>query len=191
MIAGAELFTGDALMITACLERKISFRKWLQQLGIIWISNALGALVLVGLLVVAGRHTFNAGSIAEFLLQCAVKKLHYGRWQAFSLGILCNILVCLGVWLAWAGKRAVDKIMGIIFPVTAFVACGFEHCVANMFYLPFAYVLKWLGYQVEGIIDITIDKMFFQNFLPVTLGNLIGGAVFVGLLYWIVYHHQK
>jgi formate transporter len=89
--------------------------------------------------------------------------------------------------LAWAGKRAVDKIAGIIFPVTAFVACGFEHSVANMFYLPFAYGLKLLGYQVEGIGDITLGNMLFQNFLPVTLGNVVGGAVFVGLLYWVLY----
>jgi formate transporter len=148
-------------------------------------------LLLVGLLLLAGRHTFNGGNIAELLLQLGVKKLHYGRWQAFSLGILCNILVCLGVRLAWAGKRAIDKIAGIIFPVTAFVACGFEHCVANMFYLPFAYFLKLLGYQVEGMMDMTLGNMFFQNFLPVTLGNVVGGAVFVGLLYWIVYGQRK
>jgi formate transporter len=124
-------------------------------------------------------------------LQFGVKKVHYGRLQAFSLGILCNILVCLGVWLAWAGKRAVDKIAGIIFPVTAFVACGFEHSVANMFYLPFAYVLKELGYQVGGIADLTISNMLFHNFIPVTLGNVVGGAVFVGLLYWMVYGQRR
>jgi formate/nitrite transporter len=191
MIAGAELFTGDALMITAWLDKKISFGKWMKNLSIIWISNFIGALLLIGLLLLAGWYTFNDGNIAELLLQFGVKKLHYGRWQAFSLGILCNMLVCLGVWLAWAGKRAVDKIVGIIFPVTAFVACGFEHSVANMFYLPFAYALKGLGYQIEGIADITLSNMFFQNFLPVTLGNVVGGAVFVGLLYWIVYRQKQ
>jgi formate/nitrite transporter len=191
MIAGAELFTGDALLITGWLDKKISLGKWFKNLGLIWVSNLVGALLLIGLLWVAGRYTFNDGNIAELLLQLGVKKLHYGWWQALSLGILCNILVCLGVWLARAGKRAVDKIAGMIFPITAFVACGFEHSVANMFYLPFAYFLKLGGYPGAGIADITLENIVFHNLLPVTLGNLIGGAVFVGVLYWIVYHPKR
>ncbi|MDR2541262.1 MAG: formate/nitrite transporter family protein [Candidatus Peribacteria bacterium] len=141
MIAGAELFTGDALMITAWLDKRISLGKWIKNLSLIWISNFIGALILIGLLFIAGWHTFNSGGITETILSLGIKKLHYGFLQAMSLGILCNILVCLGVRLARAGKRAVDKIAGIVFPVTAFVACGFEHSVANMFYLPYAYLL--------------------------------------------------
>jgi formate/nitrite transporter FocA (FNT family) len=98
--------------------------------------------------------------------------------------------VCLGVWLSRAGKRLSDKVWGILFPVTAFVACGFEHSVANMFYLPFAYVLTLMGYGGEGIGDITLGNIFMGNLLPVTLGNIVGGAFFVGVIYWIMYHKK-
>jgi formate/nitrite transporter FocA (FNT family) len=108
----------------------------------------------------AGRDSFASGNISETILQIGEKKLHYGRWQALFLGVLCNILVCLGVRLARAGKRAVDKIAGIIFPVTAFVACGFEHSVANMFYLPYAYLLG---------LETNIGEMLWNNFLPVSI----------------------
>jgi formate/nitrite transporter len=182
MIAGADLCTGDALMITAILDKKLKCRKWGKHLLLIWISNLIGALILVGLLRLAGWHHFNDGNIAETLLNLSEKKLHYHWIQALSLGILCNILVCLGVWLAWAGKTVVDKISGIIFPITAFVACGFEHSVANMFYLPYAYLLG---------LETTIGEIFLNNLLPVTIGNLMGGAVFVGLLYWMMYHNKK
>jgi formate/nitrite transporter len=181
MVAGADLFTGDALMITALLDRKLKLRMWGKHLLIIWGSNLIGSLLLIGLLWLAGWESFNNGNIAETLLNLGEKKLHYGWFQAVSLGILCNILVCLGVWLAWAGKRAADKILGIIFPVTAFVACGFEHSVANMFYLPYAYFLG---------LEASIGEIFLKNLLPVTIGNIIGGAVFVGLAYWIIYHKK-
>jgi formate transporter len=189
MIAGAELFTGDALMISSWLDQKISFGQWMKNLGLIWISNFVGALILIGLLVVAGRHTFDHGGISEVILSLGVKKVQYGWLQAFTLGILCNILVCLGVWLSLAGKRLSDKVLGIFFPVTAFVACGFEHSVANMFYLPFAYLLKMLGYEANGIAELTLEQIFIGNLVPVSIGNLIGGALFVGLLYWILSHH--
>jgi formate transporter len=182
MIAGAELFTGDALMITARLDRKISLGKWIKNLSLIRISNFIGALILIGLLLLAGRDTFNGGNITTTILSLGEKKMHYGFLQAMSLGILCNILVCLGVRLARAGKRAVDKIAGMVFPVTAFVACGFEHSVANMFYLPFAYFLG---------LDASIGEIFLHNLLPVTIGNIIGGAIFVGLLYWVLYHKKS
>lgn len=105
--------------------------------------------------------------------------MHYGWFQALSLGILCNILVCLAVWRAAVGKSVVDKMVGIIFPITTFVACGFEHSVANMFYLPYAYFLG---------LEAGIGEIFLNNLLPVTLGNVIGGAIFVGLVYWMLYH---
>ena len=191
MVAGSELFTGDALIITSRLDKKNSLKERFKNLGIIWIANFVGALILIALLVGAKWYDFDHGGIADTILNLGVKKVHYGRWQALFLGILCNILVCLGVWLSWAGKRLSDKILGIIFPVTAFVACGFEHSVANMFYLPFAYVLKIMGFGGEGVSDITLGNIFWGNLLPVSIGNLIGGAVFVGLLYWILYHKEK
>jgi formate/nitrite transporter len=182
MIAGADLFTGDALMITAILDKKLKLHKWGKHLIIIWISNFIGALLLIGLLRVAGRETFNNGNIAELILTIGQKKLHYSWLQAVSLGILCNILVCLGVWLSWAGKRVSDKILGILFPVTAFVACGFEHSVANMFYLPYAYFIG---------LETSIGEILLNNLIPVTIGNLIGGSIFLGCLAYITYHNKK
>lgn len=190
MVAGAELFTGDALIITSWLDRRISLKQWIKNLSIVWISNFIGCLICIGLLILAGRHSFNHGGISDVILNLGVKKIHYGWIQAFSLWILCNILVCLGVWLSRAGKRLSDKILGILFPVTVFVACGFEHSVANMFYLPFAYFLKLMGYGGDGVWNITLGNIFVGNLLPVTLGNIIGGALFVGLLYWILYRKK-
>ncbi|MDR0608313.1 MAG: formate/nitrite transporter family protein [Candidatus Peribacteria bacterium] len=160
MIAGADLFTGDALMITAVVQKKLNIQTRGKHLLFIRISNFLGTLLLILLLHFAGRDHFANGTITETILNIGEKKLHYGRRQALSLGILCNILVCLGVRLARAGKRAIDKIAGIIFPVTAFVACGFEHSVANMFYLPYAYLLG---------LETSSSEILWNNLLPVSI----------------------
>lgn len=173
MVAGAELFTGDCLIISSWLEKKIPLRKWIKNLSLIRVANFIGALILIGLLTLAGRHTFDHGNIAEVILNLGIKKVHYGWRQAFALGILCNILVCLAVRLSRAGKSLTDKVMGIVFPVTAFVACGFEHSVANMFYLPFAYFLKLMGYGGTGMEELTLGNIFVGNLLPVTIGNII------------------
>ena len=189
MIAGAELFTGNALLIIAYFNKKISHLRFLRNLILVRCANFIGAVVIVGLLYGAGWFHMASDGVATNILTLGVHKVGYGFVQAFCLGILCNILVCLGVWLAYAGKTAVDKIAGIIFPVTAFVACGFEHSVANMFYLPFAYLLKFVGAVPAGmdVSTLTLHNIFIGNFLPVTLGNFVGGALFVGALYWILH----
>lgn len=189
MIAGAELFTGNALLVIAWLNKKISGLQMIKNLMLIWASNFIGALIVVGLVYVWWWYLFGNGSIGETALNIGVHKLDYGFLQALSLGILCNILVCLGVWLAWSGRSTGDKVLGIIFPITAFVAGGFEHSVANMFYLPFAYILKISGFVVENIdtAHLTLKYIFVNNLLPVTLGNIIGWAVFVGIAYWWLY----
>jgi formate transporter len=192
MIAGAELFTGNALLIVSLLNKRISFGQTIKNLTIIWVANFLGALILVGLLTLGGWNFFGNGIIGETLMNIAIHKVEYWFLQAFSLGILCNILVCLGVWLAWSGRSTADKVLGIIFPITAFVAAGFEHSVANMFYLPFAYLLKILWF-VPMTIDtstLTLTSIFAGNLLPVTLGNIVWWAIFVGMAYWYLYHRK-
>ncbi|MDD3262684.1 MAG: formate/nitrite transporter family protein [Candidatus Absconditabacteria bacterium] len=189
MVAGAELFTGNALLIISWLNKKISGLQFIKNMILIWSSNFIGALIVVGLVYVGGWYFFGNGIIGETALNIGVHKLDYGFLQALSLGILCNILVCLGVWLAWSGRSTGDKVLGIIFPITAFVAGGFEHSVANMFYLPFAYLLKISGFVVENVdtAHLTLKYIFVNNLLPVTLGNIIGGMIFVGMAYWWLY----
>ena len=189
MVAGAELFTWNALLIISWLNKRISSLHMIKNLILIWCANFIGALIVVGLVYVWWWYLFGNGIIGETALNIGVHKLDYGFLQALSLGILCNILVCLGVWLAWSWRSTGDKVLGIIFPITAFVAAGFEHVVANMFYLPFAYILKISGFVVENIdvAHLTLKYIFVNNLLPVTLGNIIGWAVFVGIVYWWLY----
>ena len=189
MVAGAELFTWNALLIIALIKRRITLRQSIKNLILIWLFNFIGALIVVALVYVGGRYLMGNGIIGQTALGLGVHKLEYGFMQAFSLGILCNILVCLGVWLAWSGRSTADKVLGIIFPITAFVAGGFEHSVANMFYLPFAYVLKHAGVVSDklDLSGITLKHIFINNLLPVTLGNIVGWAIFVGMAYWWLY----
>lgn len=189
MIAGAELFTWNALLVIARLNKKISGLQMIKNLILIWVSNFIGALIVIGLVYVWWWYLFGNGVVWETALNIWVHKLDYGFMQALSLGILCNILVCLGVWLAWSGRSTGDKVLGILFPIIAFVAGWFEHSVANMFYLPFAYLLKISGFVVANIdmSHLTLKYIFVNNLLPVTLGNIIGWAVFVGMAYWRLY----
>lgn len=189
MIAGAELFTWNALLIITWFNKKITIGQFIKNLILIWGSNFIGALIVVGLVFVWWRYVSGNWIIWQTALNIWVHKMDYGFMQAIVLGILCNILVCLGVWLARSGRSTGDKVLGIIFPITAFVAAGFEHVVANMFYLPMAYLLKITGFAVENIdvSQLTLKNIFVHNMLPVTLGNFIGGAVFVGILYWWLY----
>lgn len=193
MIAWAELFTGNALLVIARLKKKISRKSFVKNLTIVYLANFVWALGIVCLLYVAQWHVFGDSSIWYTLTNLVVHKLEYGFRQAFSLGILCNILVCLWVWLAYSGKSTVDKIAGIVFPVTAFVACGFEHSVANMFYLPFVYLLKafWFVPLVWDLSSVTVYNIFVGNLLPVSIGNLVGWSLFVGVLYRYLYQRSS
>ena len=193
MIAWAELFTGNALLIIAWLKKKISLGDFFKNLVIVYLSNFIWALLIVFLLYVAQWHLLWNGIVWQTLANIGLHKLHYWFFQAFSLGILCNILVCLWVWLAYSGRSTADKVFGIVFPVTAFVACGFEHSVANMFYLPFTYVFKliWFGAVAWDASSITLRTIFLGNLLPVTLGNFVWWAIFVGMLYRYLYQRTS
>jgi len=191
MIAWADLFTGNTMLFVARLNKKISWLQYIKNLFIIYLSNFVWALIVVSLLYVAWRHLNGDWIVAQTLFNIGTHKLTYWFWQAVSLGTLCNILVCLGVWLAYSGKTTTDKVMGIIFPITAFVAWWFEHSVANMFYLPFTYLLNITG--AAGITQsssVTLHNIFVHNMLPVTIGNIIGWAIFVGGIYWCIYQKK-
>jgi formate transporter len=182
IIAGAELFTGNNLMVMAWVSRKITLRELLRNFVVVYFANFLGAAGLAGIVALSGHGQMNGGGVGEAAIQLATAKLNLGFFEAFFKGVLCNILVCLAVWLALAGRNVVDKIVAIVFPIAAFVAAGFEHCVANMYFVP-------LGSFLGG--DISWSAFVFKNLIPVTLGNLAGGAGMVGLVYWIIYRRSE
>ena len=186
IVAGAELFTGNNLLVMAWADRKISTFELLRSWTIVCAGNFVGAAGLA-LLVFLSRHPeTNGNAIAREYLVIAGAKLAMPFWTAFFKGVLCNALVCLAVWMALGGRSVVDKVVAIVVPVSAFVAAGFEHSVANMYLIPMAMLLQGFGASASGP-AITLAGLF-DNLLPVLLGNIIGGSVLVGLVYHLVYH---
>lgn len=182
VLAGAELFTGNNLMVMAWVDRKISGSLLARNLFVVYVANFAGAALLSGLVMLSGHGDFNGGGIGTTAVAIAEAKCTLGFLQALGSGILCNILVCLAIWLTLGGRSVTDKILAIIFPITAFVAAGFEHCVANMYFL-------CLG-KIMGA-EISWAGIWLDNLLPVSLGNLIGGAGFVGLVYYVIYLRHR
>lgn len=186
IVAGAELFTGNNLLVMAWADRKITTAELLRSWAIVCVGNFLGALGLA-LLVFLSRHPeLNNGAIGLEYLKIAQGKVAMPFWTAFFRGILCNALVCLAVWMALAGRSVVDKVVAIVVPISAFVAAGFEHSVANMYLLPMAMLLQQYGNVDVGPAITWIG--FSSNLIPVLLGNIVGGSVLVGLVYQLVYH---
>jgi formate/nitrite transporter len=191
IVAGAELFTGNNLIVMAYVDGKVSLSQLLRNWLIVFTGNFLGALGIVFLVSVSGHWHIGSDALAHKALLIANAKVNLTWLEAFSRGVLCNILVCLAVWLCFAGRTVVDKILAIIFPVSAFVAMGFEHCVANMFFIPAGLIIKQMGgMEVSSALNLdnlTTIEFMTGNLIPVTLGNIIGGSVFVGLFYWFIY----
>lgn len=178
VVGGAELFTGNNLIVMAWADRKVTTLQLLRNWGLVYISNLSGAVGAAALVYWSGTLSFGDGAVAETALDIAIAKINIDPLQAFIRGILCNVLVCLAVWLCFAAHHVAGKILAIVFPISAFVALGFEHSVANMYFIP-------LGMLISGG-DISVMD-FLNNLVPVTLGNIVGGGVFVALVYWAVY----
>lgn len=200
VVAGAELFTGNNLIVMAWANRKVSTARLLRNWAIVWTGNLVGAVMTVVLVFVGKQYTFGSGAIGLNALNAANSKTGLDFMQAVALGILCNALVCLAVWLCYSARSTTDKILSIIFPITAFVACGFEHSVANMYYIPMGLFIKssaaptfWtnIGKTAADFGNLTWANFFLKNLLPVTIGNIIGGAVMVGLVYWFAFLRPK
>lgn len=195
VIIGAEMFTSSTLSIVSLASRKISVGKLMKNWAIVYGGNIVGTLATVGIFYMSKAWTGNNYQFAVKALMIASHKTSLGPVEAFFLGILCNCLVCLAVWMAAGGKKISDKVLAIVFPVSAFVAIGFEHCVANMYFLSFAYVIKsdpsfLAALQKMGTsIDISHLSLIgmASNLIPVTLGNIVGGAVLIGLGNWLAY----
>jgi formate transporter FocA len=194
VVSGAELFTGNNLIVMAWASGRVSTAALLRNWGIVYMGNFIGSLATAALMFLTRQYASGAGSVGEMALKIASSKVNLGFVQAIALGILCNSLVCLAVWMTYSSRTTTGKIMAIIFPIAAFVAAGFEHSVANMYFIPYGLFIQQfdptfvasLGDKVN-LVGLSWGSFLLNNLLPVTIGNIIGGAGLVGIVYWIIY----
>jgi formate/nitrite transporter len=196
VVGGAELFTGNNLMVMGWASGKISTSLVLYNWIIVYLGNMLGAFSVVLMIWFSGHHMAGNGIVGERMIHIAGAKCQLSFAEAFFRGILCNILVCLAIWLCYSARTVQGKVLSIIFPITAFVAAGFEHSVANMYFIPAGLAVKFWGDQeslftnpeiLSYLETLTWRNFLIGNLLPVTIGNIIGGGLFVGLAYWFIY----
>ena len=195
LLAGAELFTGNSLMIIALMNRKITLIQLLRSWVVVYLGNLAGGVLVAFLVYWSGQLNYTGGLLGGFTVKAAAGKVSLTFCSAFVLGVLCNWLVCLAVWTSFGAKDGITKAVCAFFPVWVFVASGFEHSVANMYYIPAGILAKCeyaaqaleLGVSQQAMDSLTWCSMLVNNLLPVTLGNIAGGAGLVGLVYWFVY----
>jgi formate transporter len=196
VVAGAELFTGNNLILMAVLAKKVTVAKMLRNWGVVYLGNLIGALIIALVMLMSKQYLFSGGALGKTVLSIANAKSGLEFWSAIGLGIMCNLLVCLAVWMAFSARTTAGKILAIIPPITAFVAAGFEHSVANMYFIPIGLLIKWTDpdfvSKAGEFGNLNLGNFLVHNLLPVTIGNLIGGALFVGAMYWFIYlRNQK
>lgn len=188
VVAGAELFTGNNLLVMAWADGKITTAEMLRNWLLVYSANAVGAIGLAVVVYLSNHAGMNQGAVGLAYLKIAAAKTALPFWEAFFKGVLCNLLVCLAVWLALAGRSVTDKVLAIVFPISAFVAAGFEHCVANMYLIPLGVLLKDSVTVPANLNVASLDwGGFVGNLVPVTIGNVIGGSVMVALVYFTIY----
>lgn len=196
VICGGELFTSSVLTTVARASRRISWAQLGRNWVIVYLGNLGGALLFVLLIWLAGQHLAADGAWGLNTLRIAQHKLHHGFLQAVALGILCNLMVCLAVWMTFSCRSNTDKVLVMLLPISMFVASGFEHSIANLFIVPLAIaILNFAGpefWALTGALpadfaELTLTNFLLRNLLPVTLGNILGGGVLVGLTYWLLY----
>lgn len=201
IVAGGEMFTGQTLILAAVMDRRVKLSHMLTNWTLVWIGNLVGSVFLAYMMVHSGL--FNSGDsvLGAMTIKIAAYKTSLPFMSAFYLGIMCNWLVCLAVWMSFAAKDIVGKLFAIFFPIWLFITSGFEHCVANMYYIPAGILAKsnpkWVDAAAQyGVTPEKLDHLnwitfFMQNELPVTLGNIVGGAILVAGVYWYVYKSEK
>jgi formate transporter len=196
VVGGAELFTGNNLMLMAWARRQISSLALLRNWGIVYLGNLVGSIAIATIMFLSSEYTYGGGAVGANMLAIGEAKTSLGFLQAVMLGILCNMLVCLAVWLTYSGRTTSDKILAIIAPIACFVAAGYEHSVANMYFIPAALLVKNFANPAFFLSihklpmdypNLTVQNFLLGNLLPVTIGNIIGGGVFIGLAYWFIY----
>lgn len=199
VIGGSELFTGNCLIPMAWASKKVTTGAMLRNWVIVYIGNFVGSIVTAYMVFLGGQHTFGGGAVGVTALNIGIAKSSLGFLQCTVLAIFCNALVCMAVWMCFSARGTGDKVLAILPPISAFVACGFEHCVANMYFIPSALFIKGLdptyfatvaaGLKDGGAV-LTWGNFFVANLIPATIGNIIGGAVMVGGMYWFIFCRQ-
>ena len=198
VIAGAELFTGNNLISIAALSGKVKWSKYFWNLIMVWLGNLVGSVFIALLIYLSGQLNYTDGLLGAYTIKVAALKTSLSFTEAFASGILCNLLVCLAVWMSYSTKDIAGKALVIFFPIWLFIAYGYEHSVANMYYLTAGLLAKnnpdlvlktgeLMSFSAENLNNLTILNAFMDNLVPVTIGNLVGGALFIGALYWWAY----
>jgi formate transporter len=200
VVGGSELFTGNNLIMMAFASKKVTLSALLRNWAVVYAGNFVGSILTAYIVFLSKQYTFGSGAIGLTALSIGEAKTSLGFVQAVALGIMCNALVCMAVWLCYSARTTTDKILAIIPPISCFVAAGFEHSVANMYFIPVALFIRnmgdatffeAIGKTFENFPHLTWSNFFIANLLPVTIGNIIGGAGMVGLVYWFVYLRKK
>jgi len=200
IVGGAELFTGNTLITMAFASRKVTLMQLLRNWGIVYAGNLVGSIVTAYIVFLGKQYSFGNGAIGLTALNIAEGKTALTFIQAVALGIMCNALVCMAVWMCFGARSTADKIMAIIPPIACFVAAGFEHSIANMYFIPLGLFVKYSGdtafFQLIGktaadFSHLTWGNFLLANLLPVTIGNILGGGLMVGLLYWMIYQRKS
>jgi len=196
VVGGSELFTGNCLIPMAWAGNKVTTGAMLRNWVIVYLGNFVGSVVTAYFVFLGKQHLFGGGAVGVAALNIGIAKTSLGFVQCVFLAIFCNALVCMAVWLCFSARSTTDKILSIIPPISAFVACGFEHCVANMYFIPSAIMIKDFdptyfatvaGNLKDGGAILTWGNFFVNNLIPATIGNIIGGALMVGGMYWFIY----
>jgi formate transporter len=199
IVGGAELFTGDSLMVLACASGRISVAALARTWALVYLGNVIGAVATAALVFFAAQHEFAGGAVGKTALALAASKASLPTVQLFFLALLCNVLVCLAVWMSFGAQTAGGKVAVIVPPVTAFVAAGFEHSIANLYLLPYGLAIKawaspefWatIGQDAAAFPGLTVAGTL-HNIGVATAGNLIGGSLLVGAVYWFLYLRRR
>ena len=194
VVAGAELFTGNNLIVMSVVSGKVPVSRLLRNWVIVYVGNLVGALSIVVMVWLGSWGDQGEGAVGATALTIAATKASLSFWTVFWRAVLANALVCLAVWLATGGRTIVDKVFAIVFPISAFVASGFEHSIANMYFIPIGLLLE-RDLPAAGAADPALEGLdlagFGTNLASATIGNIVGGAVLVGLVYWFVYLRPK
>jgi formate transporter len=200
VVAGAELFTGNNLIVMAWASGKVRTQSMLTNWLVVFIGNCIGALGTAALMFFTAQYTFGGGAVGLSALVTANSKAALAFVPALTLGIMCNALVCIAVWMCFSARTTVDRVVIIIPPIAAFVAAGFEHSIANVYFIPMGLFIKmgagdafWqsIGKTAADFPALTWNNFVFGNLLPVTIGNIIGGSLLVGAMYWFVYLRKQ
>ena len=187
VVAGAELFTGNNLLAMAWADGKVSTAEVLRNWVVVCAANFVGAAGLALLVFLSGHAGMNGGAVAQSYLKIAIAKSTMPVAELFFRGVLCNVLVCMAVWMVLAGRSVVDKFFAIVLPISAFVAAGFEHSIANMYFYPLALLLKDSGILLPAGAEVITVYAMLRNLVPVIAGNIVGGSVLVALVYYVIY----